>query len=411
MITPSEASIEALRRDLLEWFASVQRPLPWRTGRTPFGTWISEIMLQQTTVATVIPYWHRFLERFPDVESLARAPEQEVLSLWSGLGYYRRARHLHQAARRIAEMGRYPASRKEWAQLPGVGDYASGAIASMVLDEPVPALDANARRVVTRWLVGHPDQLAGVKDRDLARAASALVPRSRPGDWNEAVMELGALVCTARQARCEDCPVMDHCQAGLAGTQDLIPAPRTPVEVVPAVAALLVICRGSHIFFVPPGTPPLLGFPGGQDLRSDMENLHPGLWGLPSSAWVRPDSIGKDALPALSDRLNSLLDNSLADSGLAPKGLPSPVAEFRHAITRFRLEIRVFRLNLSEIGEPVVGFKDIDASGSFSYGPARGSFIFGLDKVPPGAFLAPPWNQPLSSLARKALAVVGDGTG
>ena len=146
--------VTAMRRDLLAWYDAEARRLPWRERPSLYGTWISEIMLQQTTVATVIPYWERFMARLPDVGALAAADESEVLTLWSGLGYYRRARSLHQAARQIAadHAGRLPTDAVGWRALPGVGDYTAGAVASIGAGERVPAVDANARRVLTRWL-------------------------------------------------------------------------------------------------------------------------------------------------------------------------------------------------------------------------------------------------------------------
>lgn len=223
--------VAALRVDLLRWYDDEGRDLPWRDkphGRfrrrkqpDPYRVWLSEVMLQQTRVETVRPYYESWLARFPDVAALAAASEDDVTVAWSGLGYYARARNLHRAAQRIARDG-WPNGRSAWKRLPGVGDYTSAAIASIVDGEPVAAVDGNVQRVVARLDaiaedVGH---LAGRKA--VAAAAGEFVDPDRPGDWNQAVMDLGATVCTP-VPRCPDCPVAIHCRALAAGTQDTLP--------------------------------------------------------------------------------------------------------------------------------------------------------------------------------------------
>ncbi|MEO7795882.1 MAG: A/G-specific adenine glycosylase [Thermoanaerobaculia bacterium] len=218
---------------LLSWFDLHQRALPWRsTGDPPdpppdpYAVWVSEIMLQQTRVETAIPYYRRFLARFPDVASLAAAEEEEVLALWSGLGYYRRCRGLVAAARAVvAAGGKLPASARELERLPGIGPYTAAAIASIAFRQPVPVLDGNVERVLSRYVA----QAGGARSRAdraaLLELAGSLLDRRRPGDSNQALMELGATVCTPRAPRCPLCPLRNGCRAFAAGAPESYPAP------------------------------------------------------------------------------------------------------------------------------------------------------------------------------------------
>lgn len=197
------------RAALLQWFRRQKRALPWRQTSDPYAIWISEVMLQQTRVETVIPYYVRFLARFPTVRALASAHEDEVLSLWAGLGYYSRARNLHAAAQLLARKsaGQMPRDANELRALPGIGRYTAGAIASIAFGQREPVVDGNVSRVLARIYADAAPRLV-----QWQRAAD-LLPRSRPGDFNQALMELGATVCTARAPRCADCPVAQHCNA------------------------------------------------------------------------------------------------------------------------------------------------------------------------------------------------------
>lgn len=198
--------------DLLTWYDRCARALPWRGERDPYRIWLSEIMLQQTQAETVKGYYARFLAAFPDVTALARAEEQAVLKLWEGLGYYSRARNLRAAARIVAfELGgAFPPDAEGLRTLPGIGPYAANAIASIAYGEPAPALDGNQARVLSRILAWE-----GVIKTpfDLRAPALALISRERPGDYNQALMDLGATVCTPRSPRCDGCPVAAHCRA------------------------------------------------------------------------------------------------------------------------------------------------------------------------------------------------------
>lgn len=214
----------SLQRDLLAWYDSARRDLPWRAGNDPYSIWVSEIMLQQTQVATVMPYYRRWMERFPDVHSLANADPQEALSAWQGLGYYRRCRMLLEGARHVAERGT-PKSAQEWRQVPGVGRYTAGAIASIAQGEPTPVVDGNVLRVFARLCA---DESTGTALEKAAwRWTEQVMSKERPGDWNQALMELGATLCRPRQPQCAQCPLQGHCRAFAAGAQTRFPVKKT----------------------------------------------------------------------------------------------------------------------------------------------------------------------------------------
>ena len=189
---------------LLKWYRRARRDLPWRKTSDPYAIWVSEIMLQQTRVAAAIPYYERFLERFPDVATLARARESSVLARWSGLGYYRRARMLHQAAKIVAKHG-MPRDSDGLRELPGIGEYTAAAIASIAHGEPVPVVDGNVERVASRYMAAH------LSKRETREKMAAWISRRFPGDFNQAVMELGATVCTPKSPSCGVCPLARDC--------------------------------------------------------------------------------------------------------------------------------------------------------------------------------------------------------
>ncbi len=232
-----------LRRALLAWYRCSARDLPWRRTRDPYHIWLSEILLQQTRVETVIGYYERFVAAFPNVQALAAAPLERVLQLWQGLGYYTRARNLHRAARIIvAERGgRLPTTSTEWLELPGVGRYTAGAIASIANGERIPAVDGNVKRVLARLFCIRQRLGTPAAEQALWTRAAQLVPRGETGDFNQALMELGARVCRPRQPRCEVCPVRRFCAAHAAGCQSKLPlrADKPRVRSVRRVAAAI----------------------------------------------------------------------------------------------------------------------------------------------------------------------------
>lgn len=238
---PDEATLASLRRELTAWFRREQRDLPWRRTRDAYGIWVSEAMLQQTRVETVLDYWPRFLERFPTIRALAEASEDAVLEAWSGLGYYRRARSLQAAARVIAEGhgGEFPRDPGAALALPGIGPYTAGAVLSIAYDLPVPIVDGNVERVFSRWFLIDGVRASGPLLREAWKAARALVVErsvgeAAPREWNQALMELGALICKPTSPGCGACPVAKHCRARAAGIAAELPRPRmkkAPIEV------------------------------------------------------------------------------------------------------------------------------------------------------------------------------------
>ena len=216
---------QSLRRALAAWFRGAARDLPWRRTRDPYAILVSEIMLQQTQVATVIPFYKRWLARFPDFASLAVAEESDVLSVWQGLGYYSRARNLHRAAKTVVEMhgGEMPRDPALIRALPGIGRYTAGAVASFAFDLPEPLVDANVARVLARLLDLHEPIDSAVGQSALWSAAIDLVPKKGARTFNGALMELGALVCTPRVPRCDACPIRNHCAAFANGTAASLP--------------------------------------------------------------------------------------------------------------------------------------------------------------------------------------------
>ncbi len=205
--------LEAFRRQLLSWFSQFQRDLPWRRTRDPYAIWLSEIMLQQTRVAAVIPYFERFLTRFPTVESLANANEHDLLAHWAGLGYYYRARNLQKAARAIVLAGEFPSSHEAILALPGIGDYTAAAVASIAFDLPFAVLDGNVLRVLSRLFADATNIASPSGKKHFSVLAGQVLDSEHPGQFNQAMMELGATICLPKAPQCLLCPVAAHCSA------------------------------------------------------------------------------------------------------------------------------------------------------------------------------------------------------
>jgi A/G-specific adenine glycosylase len=242
----------SLRKRLLAWFDRHRRDLPWRRDRDPYRIWISEVMLQQTQVAVVVPYFERFVRAFPTVADLAAADVQEVLRLWEGLGYYRRARDLHAAARRLVadHGGLIPNNPDQLEGLPGLGRYTRNAILSQAYNRRLPILEANSQRVLARWYACLEDPRQGKARKLLWEKAEELLPVHRAGDFNQAVMELGAVICTPATPRCSACPVAALCRAHQLGVQDRIPPPSRHVQVVTVEEAAIVVWKKQTVLLV-----------------------------------------------------------------------------------------------------------------------------------------------------------------
>src|SRR5262245_1541706 len=241
-----------LARRLLDWFARCQRQLPWRRDRDPYRIWVSEVMLQQTQVATVIPYFERFLAAFPTLTDLAAASEQDVLRLWEGLGYYRRARDLHRAAREVVNRlgGEVPDDPEALKGLPGLGRYTLNAVLSQAFDRRLPILEANSQRVLCRVFGRIEDPSRNPLRAWLWRTAEEILPRRRVGEFNQALMELGALVCTPSAPDCDHCPLRSKCQARRLGLQDSIPFRAEAPETIEVREVAVVLRRHSAVLLV-----------------------------------------------------------------------------------------------------------------------------------------------------------------
>jgi A/G-specific adenine glycosylase len=263
MQTLRAEDIAAIRTALLTFFDASARPLPWRETRDPYAVWISEVMAQQTRVETAVPYYQRWLARFPDVGTLAAAPLDDVLKAWEGLGYYARARNLHAAARLLREChgSAVPRTYEALRSLPGVGEYTAGAVSSIAFGVPRAAVDGNVRRVLARLL----DEPAPSPSH-LREVAGVLVPEHRPGDFNQALMELGAMICTPKAPRCQRCPVQGHCAAHAAGTQANRPRRKTKRSVPTIDIATAVVRDGARRLLI---------------VRRPSHGLLAGLWSFP----------------------------------------------------------------------------------------------------------------------------------
>jgi A/G-specific adenine glycosylase len=240
-------SARSFAADLLSWYRRARRDLPWRRNADPYRVWVSEIMLQQTRAQTVIPYYERFLARFPTVESLAAAREEDVLALWSGLGYYSRARNLARAARLVAAAGAFPDDEESLRALPGVGEYTAAAIASIAFGRRSAAVDGNVLRVLARIGNDFSDIGAPLTRARLRDAANALLDRRDPGGFNQAMMELGATVCLPRNPLCGACPVAAWCRARAEGTVTALPVKLHKTELVRLEREMLIVRRNGRV--------------------------------------------------------------------------------------------------------------------------------------------------------------------
>lgn len=267
----ASGNAEPVRAALLAWYDQHRRDLPWRRTRDPYAIWVSEIMLQQTRVAAVIERYNAFLQRFPTVNLLAAAKEPEVLALWSGLGYYRRARMLHRAARFVVEHcgGKLPETAEGLRELPGIGPYTAAAIASIAYGEPVAVVDGNVERVVCR-LAGweFADGNGGALRKKIAEFAGSIVDPARPGDFNQAMMELGATVCTPRSPQCLSCPLVDACAT--RGEHKTEPRAKMVSREVGCALAVREAARGRREVLL--------------EQRPATHTVMPGMWELPSLA-------------------------------------------------------------------------------------------------------------------------------
>jgi A/G-specific adenine glycosylase len=279
--------LQSIAELLVGWFGQSARDLPWRANPDPYQVWVSEVMLQQTRVATVIPYYHRFLARFASVEALAAADVGDVLQVWSGLGYYRRARTLHRAAQSLAPSYELPRTVSGLLGIPGIGRYTAGAIASMAYGLDTPVVDGNVMRVICRIFGIEGDPYRGAVNAQIWSMAEGMIPRGRASEFNQALMELGALVCVPRGPRCGSCPVSAKCVARGLGIAEELPQLRRRTARKRLHLTLLVVRRGDAEVLV---------------RRRPDEGLFGGMWELPSRE-VAPDDAAEAVASALTREL------------------------------------------------------------------------------------------------------------
>jgi len=312
---------------LLDWYDVSRRNLPWRSDPRPYRVWISEIMLQQTRVETVLPYFERWMQRFPDVFALAGAEQQEVLNLWEGLGYYSRARNLHRAARvLVADFdGKLPPEVGQLKKLPGIGPYTAGAIASIAFGQPAPLVDGNVRRVLARYFdVDLPVDSSEGK-RAVWALAEAAVPRDRPGDYNQALMELGSLVCTPRSPDCESCPISAGCRAYALGLQAVRPVLNPKKKIPHFVVTAGILRQDGRVLIAQRPEDGLLG----------------GMWEFPGGK-IEDE-----------EELTACLQRELLEELGVHVNVNTPAGVYRHAYTHFRVTLHAFECCLEPPGQAI----------------------------------------------------------
>ena len=316
MRTLDETWNRALQRRLLAWYRRHRRQLPWRDNADPYRVWLSEIMLQQTQVATVIDYFERFVDTFPTIAALAAADESQVLRLWEGLGYYRRARQLHLAARRIVELhgGEFPRTFEDTLALPGIGRYTAGAITSIAFDARRPILEANTIRLFSRLVAYEEEVSTTAGQKHLWSVAEAILPSKSVGDFNQALMELGSQICAPRQPRCESCPIEDLCSARIQGVERRIPLLRKPTPYEATHEAAVVVRRQGKVLLC----------------QYQAGGRWAGLWDFPRFALAKHE--GKDRDEELVAKVAELTGVRIEPTG--------QIATLKHGVTRFRITLQ-----------------------------------------------------------------------
>jgi A/G-specific adenine glycosylase len=358
------------RKQLLAWFRQSQRDLPWRRTRDPYCVWISEIMLQQTRVAAVIPYYERFLERFPNLHALAAAPEEEVLRLWSGLGYYSRARNLQKAAQQIVAEhgGEFPSRLEDVLALPGIGNYTAAAILSIAFEKKHAVLDGNVARVLTRLGAVRGDLRASPRWQQLQQSADSYLDAKSPGNWNQAMMELGATLCAPRSPQCLLCPVAQFCEGRKLGLANVLPEKskkRAPVEI--HLAAAVFADESGHTLLLPPPQERNAG-----PLADYVQTLASNLWHFPTIP------VAGDPVARLRGHLRMLV-------GKKQNGSLHffPAGKVRHTVTYRDITVEPFRISVKKLPR-----------------------IKGAERVPLREITVLPVSNLTRKVARAALAVI-----
>jgi len=310
---------------ILKWYTRQGRKLPWRGSLNPYEVWVSEIMLQQTRVEAVIPYFERWMERFPSIADLAVASEQEVLSVWEGLGYYSRARNLHKAAIIVMEEygGELPGDLRALRSLPGIGRYTVGAIASMAFGQDAATMDANIRRVFARVfdIAQTADSAAG--EDILWKLAETHLPKGQAGDYNQALMDLGATICLSKKPRCLLCPLSNMCQAYQLGVQEQRPVLKPKVDIPHFTVSAAVIRRNGKVLLAKRPSKGLLG----------------GMWEFPGGKIEEDETLEQCLTREIREELDAIIQ------------VGEPFGVYQHAYTHFRITVHAFLCKLKE-GEP-----------------------------------------------------------
>jgi A/G-specific adenine glycosylase len=327
----SEEKKQYFSHELLNWYSKHKRDLPWRRSKNPYHIWISEVMLQQTRVETVIPYYHRFIEQFPTVQALAEAPEDHVLKAWEGLGYYSRARNLQSAVREVHERygGEVPSKKNEISSLKGVGPYTSGAILSIAYNKPEPAVDGNVMRVLSRYFLIEEDIMKPGTRARMEGLAKELILEGTASEFNQALMELGATVCTPRSPYCLTCPVMAHCSARVEGMTDTLPVKKKAKPPRPELRiAAFIEGSGEH---------------AGKWLvrQRPQEGLLARMWELPHIELKHVNGLND------AENMQALRDLLLQEAGM----IVSPrewMMDVEHTFSHIHWNMKVYRCRLGE---------------------------------------------------------------
>jgi A/G-specific adenine glycosylase len=352
-----------LQQSLLEWYDVHLRDLPWRNVTDPYPVWISEVMLQQTQVQTVIPYYLKFLERFTSIAALAQADTDALLRLWAGLGYYSRARNLQKAAQIIVGHfgGGFPQNYSDVLGLPGIGRYTAAAIVSIAFGQPYAVLDGNVSRVLARLLSISGDPKSPKVQKRLWEAAQQLLPATRPGDFNQAVMELGATVCSPRQPRCLLCPWTRHCLARQQGLQELLPEKAQRAKTRRSLHAAIVVQHRGRFLIV---------------RRSDQRLLK-GFWEFPSIELPTKGNAVKMVQRFIGDTYGHKVESL------------EPLIAINHSITTRRIELQVFQAKLavgasSKMNDPDCRWVRLRDMGRYPFAAASQRIVDALNRVAEG---------------------------
>jgi A/G-specific adenine glycosylase len=362
----TKSTAQNLPIDLLRWFDQLQIQLPWRGSRDPYRIWLSEIMLQQTRIVAVEGYYMRFLERFPTIEDLAAAPLDDVLKMWEGLGYYSRARNLHRLAQIVVNEhhGQFPATAEALQQLPGIGRYTAAAIASIAFQQRVAVLDGNVMRVLARVFDLAEDIIQLSTQKQLWQLAESLLPTKRVGDYNQALMDLGRLICVPRRPACESCPLQSNCLAFAHHTtaQRPVKTPKAPVKEARAVAAVLRD-EANRLLLVQRPSRGLLG----------------GLWSLPGGFCEPEESLSEGLQRLVRETLQ--LEISVAEQ----------LATATQTLTHLRMTVRAFDCQImagtpQALGVAAFAWVALTDLNKFSFGKADREIIQSIEQWQPRLF-------------------------